>query len=69
MFLTRIGRHSKALLNGDPDQCDLDHNLKGGFETCMHKLEGLEGISICNLEGADIIRNDIIARILTRLGE
>ena len=69
MFLTRIGRNSKALLNGDLAQCDLEHNLKGGFETCMNKLEGLEGISVCRLEGSDIVRNDIIARILSRLGE
>jgi len=35
----------------------------------MNKLEGLEGISVCRLEGEDIVRNDIIARILSRLGE
>jgi phosphate starvation-inducible PhoH-like protein len=69
MFITRIGRHSKAVLNGDPAQCDLDQYMKGGFDTCMTKLEGLEGISVCRLEGSDIVRNDIIARILSRLGE
>ena len=69
MFMTRIGRHSKAVLNGDPAQCDLDQYMKGGFDTCMTKLEGLEGISVCRLEGSDIVRNDIIARILNRLGE
>jgi phosphate starvation-inducible PhoH-like protein len=68
MFVTRIGKNSKAVLNGDPDQTDLNDYMKGGLETCMEKLEEIEGISICKLEGRDIIRNDIIAKILDRLG-
>ena len=68
MFITRIGRNSKAVLNGDPDQTDLDEQTKGGFETCMQRLGGIEEISICKLEGEDIIRNNIIAKILNRLG-
>lgn len=68
MFITRIGRNSKAVLNGDPDQTDLDEHTKGGFETCMQRLGGIEEISICKLEGEDIIRNNIIAKILNRLG-
>lgn len=68
MFVTRIGKNSKAVLNGDPDQTDLNDYMKGGLETCMEKLGEIEGISICKLEGRDIIRNDIIAKILDRLG-
>ncbi len=67
MFITRIGRGSTAVLNGDPDQTDLEGRLQGGFQFCMDKLEGLDGISICKLDGTDIIRNDIIATILGKL--
>ena len=67
MFLTRIGKGSKAVLNGDPDQTDLHSNTKGGFDSCMKKLTYIEGISICQLEGSDIVRNDIITRILDKL--
>ena len=67
MFLTRIGRNSKAIINGDPQQTDLYDSMKGGFEKCINKLDGLDGVSICSLEGTDIVRNDIIAQILNRL--
>ena len=69
MFITRIGRNSKAVINGDPEQTDLYAHMKGGFEKCIDRLDGLEGISICNLEGTDIVRNDIIAKILNRLND
>ena len=69
MFLTRIGRSSKAVVNGDLAQTDLCANMRGGLNTCMNKLEGLEGVSICRLEGADIVRNDIIVKILNRLND
>ena len=67
MFLTRIGKGSKAILNGDPQQTDLHSNTKGGFEFCMKKLNDVEGISVCELQGSDIVRNDIITKILDKL--
>ena len=69
MFLTRIGRNSKAIINGDPTQTDLYASMKGGFEKCINKLKGIEDISICKLEGTDIVRNDIIVKILNRLND
>ena len=67
MFITRMGKGSKAILNGDPTQCDLYGGQKGGFSSCMEKLTGVEGVAVCTLEGKDIIRNDIIGRILSQL--
>ena len=69
MFLTRIGRNSKAVVNGDLAQTDLYADTRGGLNTCMNKLRGLEGVSICRLEGTDIVRNDIIVKILNRLND
>ena len=69
MFITRIGKNSKAILNGDPAQTDLYADMKGGLNKCINKLVGIEGISICKLEGTDIVRNDIIAKILNRLND
>ena len=69
MFLTRIGLNSKAIINGDPKQTDLYSDMKGGFDKCIDRLEGIDKISICKLEGADIVRNDIIAKILNRLND
>ena len=62
-------RHLGKNQNGDPKQTDLYIDMKGGFENCIDKLEGIEGISICKLEGTDIVRNDIIAKILNRLND
>ena len=67
MFLTRIGRNSKAVINGDIDQSDLPYNARGGLECCLDKLGDVEGLGICELTSADIVRNDVIARILSKL--
>ena len=67
MFITRIGRGSKAIINGDLHQSDLKNGDTGGLKVCMNKLRGLEGVSICELQYSDIIRNDIISKILMRL--
>ena len=35
----------------------------------MDRLEGLQGVAICELDSGDIIRHDIISEVLTRLCE
>ena len=67
MFLTRIGLRSKSVVNGDLDQTDLRGDSFGGLQTCMNSLDDLEGVAICKLDYSDIVRNDIIAKILLRL--
>ena len=67
MFLTRIGRNSKAVLNGDLDQSDLPIRLGGALENCVDKLDGVKGVGISELDESDIVRNDVISRILSRL--
>ena len=67
MFLTRIGVGSKAIINGDLDQTDLKGDSFGGLNSCMGSLDNLEGVGICKLDHSDIVRNDIIAKILKRL--
>lgn len=67
MFLTRIGIGSKAIINGDLDQTDLKGDSFGGLNSCMGSLDNLEGVGICKLDHSDIVRNDIIAKILKRL--
>jgi phosphate starvation-inducible PhoH-like protein len=66
MFMTRIGTGSKAVINGDLDQTDLDRD-GGGMGRIMDALEDLEGVGICYLTNDDIVRNGIISKILTRL--
>ena len=67
MFLTRIGVASKAVVNGDLDQTDLKGDSYGGLHDCMDSLQNLNGVAICKLNEEDIVRNDIISKILQRL--
>ena len=66
MFLTRIGKGSKAVINGDVSQTDLV-GCSGGLDSCMDRLEDVNGVAICELTTDDIVRNGIISRILSRL--
>lgn len=67
MLLTRVGNHSKMVLTGDVNQSDLPKFIQGGFFNITKALEGLEGIGLSKLDSADIIRNPIISKIISRL--
>ena len=67
MFITRIGRRSKAVINGDVNQTDLPNDIRGGLINCMNKLDDLNKVAIIELTDDDIIRNKIISSILSRL--
>jgi len=67
MFLTRIGKSSKAVINGDIEQTDLCGGANGGLSSCMDRLEDIEGVAMCELDSSDIVRNSIISKILSRL--
>ena len=67
MFATRMGRQSKCIINGDIDQSDLPVNLRGGLEHWCNALAEIEGVSVIELTYSDIIRNEIIAKILSAL--
>lgn len=67
MFVTRIGWDSKAVINGDIDQTDLLKKDRGGLEEFLDRLSDVEGVGISELTQDDIIRNEIISRILNAL--
>lgn len=65
MFITRMGKNSKVLINGDINQDDL--RGRSGLDFCMSRLSDVEGVGICELGYEDIQRNDIIGRVLNAL--
>lgn len=67
MLLTRVGNESKLILTGDVGQSDLSRHLQGGFLSLIRALDGVDGIGLCKLDSSDIVRNPIIAKILSRL--
>ncbi len=67
MLLTRLGMGSKMILTGDVGQSDLDWRDAGGFSTVLNELRTIDRLDIVQLHASDIVRNPIIASILSRL--
>ena len=65
MFITRMGKHSKALINGDNKQTDIFRD--SGLDFCVDRLSKVEGVGISKLEYHDIQRNGIIGAVLYAL--
>jgi phosphate starvation-inducible PhoH-like protein len=65
MFLTRLGEGSRMIINGDPTQIDLPPGQKSGLREAVGLLSGLEGIGHVVFKDADVVRHDIVRRIVT----
>jgi phosphate starvation-inducible PhoH-like protein len=64
MFLTRLGNASKAVITGDLTQIDLPNPRKSGLFEALHVLEGVEGIQFCHFEDVDVVRHQLVQRIV-----
>jgi phosphate starvation-inducible PhoH-like protein len=64
MFLTRLGENSKMAVTGDPSQVDLPFGMTSGLEEAIALLDGVRGIEAIRFTGADVVRRDLVARIV-----
>ena len=64
MFLTRMGFGSKVVITGDITQIDLPGDKPSGLKEAMKVLKGVEGVSICQLSKADVVRHVMVQRII-----
>jgi phosphate starvation-inducible PhoH-like protein len=64
MFLTRLGEGSKMVVTGDPSQIDLPHGQKSGLEEAVGLLHGVAGIEAVRFTSGDVVRRDLVARIV-----
>ncbi|NLC73066.1 MAG: PhoH family protein [Ruminococcaceae bacterium] len=64
MFLTRIGFGSKAVVTGDITQVDLPAEKSSGLVEAMRVLKGIKDIEICRLSGADVVRHELVQKIV-----
>ncbi|GGA76464.1 PhoH-like protein [Edaphobacter acidisoli] len=64
MFLTRMGNNSKAVITGDLTQIDLPNPKKSGLIEAIHVLDGVEGIRFCQFEDVDVVRHQLVQRIV-----
>ena len=65
MFLTRLGEGSRMVVTGDPTQVDLPNNITSGLSDALGILKGVKGIGQVQFEAADIVRHQLVGRIVT----
>ncbi|MBE9173233.1 PhoH family protein [Cyanobium sp. LEGE 06143] len=65
MVLTRLGENSHMVVTGDPTQLDLPPGVTSGLKEAAEVLEGVEGIAVCRLGAADVVRHPLVQRLVT----
>ena len=64
MFLTRMGMSAKFVITGDETQVDLPPKQPSGLLECLKALKGIKGISIIKLDENDVIRHELVKKII-----
>jgi len=65
MFLTRMGKHAKFVINGDPGQIDLPRKQISGLKESLLALKDIEGIAQIYLDDKDVIRHRLVKSIIS----
>jgi phosphate starvation-inducible PhoH-like protein len=64
MFLTRLGFDSKAVVTGDITQIDLPSDRGSGLLEVQTILVNVKGIKFVYLTGKDVVRHELVQRII-----
>jgi phosphate starvation-inducible PhoH-like protein len=64
MLLTRLGENSRMMITGDPSQVDLPPGQTSGLAEAVRLLENVEGIGHVAFTAADVVRHELVARIV-----
>ena len=64
MFLTRFGEGSRIVVTGDVTQIDLPKEKMSGLVHAIRVLDGVEGISVVKLTHKDVVRHELVQRII-----
>ena len=64
MFLTRLGIGSKAIINGDVTQIDLDGNKHSGLIQAPKILKNVSEIGFTYFDESDIVRHPLVKKII-----
>ncbi|HEX2556354.1 MAG TPA: PhoH family protein [Microvirga sp.] len=65
MVLTRLGEGSRMIVTGDPTQIDLPPGQKSGLVEAVRILNSVEGIGRVTFKEQDVVRHDLVRRIVT----
>ena len=64
MFLTRMGKNAKFLINGDPGQIDLPRRVISGLKEAILVLSNVKGIDMIFLDYKDVIRHNLVKKVI-----
>jgi phosphate starvation-inducible PhoH-like protein len=64
MFLTRLGENSRMIVTGDPSQIDLPNGQTSGLGEATALLGDVQGIAQIKFTAQDVIRHELVARIV-----
>ena len=64
MFLTRMGFGSRVVVTGDVTQIDLPRGKRSGLVEAQRILADVQGIRFCCLKDVDVIRHEMVKRII-----
>ena len=64
MFLTRLGKNSKMVIAGDNTQIDLISKNDSGLIDASRKLQEIEDIGFIELDQKDVIRHEVVRKII-----
>ena len=64
MFLTRLGIGSKMVVTGDITQIDLPRTTSSGLIHALRVLRGVKGIGRVEFDKKDIVRHQLVQRIV-----
>jgi phosphate starvation-inducible protein PhoH and related proteins len=67
MLLTRVGKNSKLILNGDLSQIDLRPRERSGLSKVINALRGVESISFVEFQISDIQRHPVVGHVVKAL--
>ena len=65
MFLTRMGKHAKFMITGDPGQVDLPKRAVSGLKEALLVLKDINGIGMIYLDDKDVIRHRLVKKVIT----
>lgn len=64
MFLTRLGFGSRMVITGDLSQIDLPRGVQSGLAEAVEILRGVKGVGIAELTSTDVVRHEVVSRIV-----
>ncbi|MEK9732064.1 MAG: PhoH family protein [Pelagibacteraceae bacterium] len=64
MFLTRLGKNTTMVVNGDPSQVDLPTSKSSGLLKSINILDDIEEIKITRFDTKDVQRHPLVSKII-----